>query len=112
MFLSTLATLNFSLALITGLLAAPLTFIPPCKTNGGKIAAAVLLNAISPTTVLFVASAYWGIDVTSVLREAAVAWHVSRTYSPVVVWCVWWPAWVASGVVVFGGRGKEKVKTT
>ncbi|KAL2179461.1 Gaa1-like protein [Thermothelomyces heterothallicus CBS 202.75] len=112
MFLSTLATLNFSLALITGLLASPLTFIPPCRTTGGKIAATVLLNAISPTTVLLVAAAYWGTDVTSVLREAAVAWHVCGTYSPVVVWCVWWPAWVAGGVVVFGGRKKEKVKTT
>ncbi|KAL2139863.1 hypothetical protein VTI28DRAFT_4626 [Corynascus sepedonium] len=115
MFLSTLATLNFSLALITGLLASPLTFLRPYKTPGARIAATVLLKTISPTAVLLAAATYWGTDVASVLKEASVAWHICGTYSPVVVWCVWWPAWVATGVVVLGGRGNNgqaKVKTT
>ncbi|KAH6844855.1 Gaa1-like protein [Chaetomium sp. MPI-CAGE-AT-0009] len=111
MFLSTLATLNFSLAMITGLLAAPLSFVQPCRSPAAKAAATVLLTAVSPTAVLLAGALYWGADVTGVLREAAVAWHVCGTYSPVVVWCVWWPAWVAGSVVVLGGRrevGKEK----
>ena len=111
MFLSSLATLNFSLALITGLLAAPLSFVRPCRSTAAKVAVSVLLNAVSPTAVVLAAAAYWGTDVTSVLREAAVGWHVCGTYSPVVVWGVWWPAWVAGGVVVLGGGGKGKVKS-
>ncbi|KAK3906247.1 rhomboid protein 2 [Staphylotrichum tortipilum] len=111
MFLSTLATLNFSLAMITGLFAVPLSFLRPVASPAGKIVVGgVLLNLISPSAVLLAAAGYWGLDVTSVLREAAVGWQVCGTYSPVVVWCVWWPAWVAAGVVVLGERkgGKEK----
>ncbi|KAH6649616.1 Gaa1-like protein [Chaetomium tenue] len=85
MFLSTLATLNFSLAMITGLLAAPLSFVQPYRSPAAKTAATVLLNALSPTAVLLAGVLYWGTtDVTGVLREAAVAWHVCGTYSPVV----------------------------
>ncbi|KAK3301516.1 Gaa1-like protein [Chaetomium fimeti] len=110
MFLSTLATLNFSLAMITGLLAAPLSFVRPCRSAAAKAAASALLTAVSPAVVLLAAALYWGVDVTTVLREASVAWHVCGTYSPVVVWCVWWPAWVAGSVVVLGGRREEAVK--
>ena len=117
MFLSTLATLNFSLATITGLLASPLTFVRPAQSPTSKVAATLLLHAVSPPAVLLAGALYWGMDVTSVLREASVAWHVCGTYSAVVVWCVWWPAWVAGCVVVLGGgKGSEeeggKVKTT
>ncbi|KAL2134618.1 hypothetical protein VTI74DRAFT_11360 [Chaetomium olivicolor] len=116
MFLSTLATLNFSLALIVGLLASPLSFIRPLPTSTSpalKITSLGLLNLISPTTLLLAGAAYWGVGVESLLREAALGWHVCGTYSPVVVWCVWWPAWVVGGVVVLGTGGRGgKVKTT
>ena len=113
MFLSSLATLNFSLALITGLLATPLSFIQPCRSLASKVTVTLLLNAISPTAVVVAAAVYWGVDVGAVLRGAAVGWHVSGTWTPVVVWCVWWPAWVAGGVVVLGGGGEKggKVKS-
>ena len=112
MFLSSLATLNFSLALITGLLATPLSFIQPCHTPTSKIIVSVLLNTISPTAVVLAAAVYWGVGVGDVLTGAAVGWGVSGTWTPVVVWCVWWPAWVAGGVVVLGGRGETgKVKS-
>jgi glycosylphosphatidylinositol transamidase len=110
MFLSSLATLNFSLALIVGLLATPLSFIQPCKSVASKAVVYALLNAVSPVAVVGLAAAYWGVDVASVVRGAAVGWGVCGTYSPVVVWCVWWPAWVAGGVVVLGGGGKEEKK--
>jgi glycosylphosphatidylinositol transamidase len=98
--------------MITGLLAAPLSFVQPYRSPAAKTAVMVLLNAISPTAVLLAGALYWGTDVHSVLREAAVAWHVCGTYSPVVVWCVWWPAWVAGSVVVLGGGRAVKEKTT
>ncbi|KAK4187829.1 putative GPI transamidase component GAA1 [Podospora australis] len=114
MFLSALATLNFSLAMIIGLLAAPLSFVGPFPNSPvASIICFVLLNIISPPAVLFASALYWGLDVTSVLREAAVAWHVTGTYSAVVVWCVWWPAWLAASVSVLGRpeAGHKKVKT-
>lgn len=113
MFLSSLATLNFSLALIVGLLAAPLSFVRPLSSSPSsssfpsvavikKLASTALLSAVSPASVLLAGAAYWGLDVRTVLREAAVAWHVCGTYSAVVVWCVWWPAWLAAGLVMLG----------
>jgi glycosylphosphatidylinositol transamidase len=77
--------------------------------------ATVAMNAISPPAVLFAGAAYWGVGVRDVLREAAVAWHVCGTWTQVVVWCVWWPAWLAGSVVVLGRPGVGgggKVKTT
>ncbi|KAK4146624.1 rhomboid protein 2 [Dichotomopilus funicola] len=135
MFLSTLATLNFSLALLVGVLAVPLTFVPnSISPNSGlpsRVLATILLNVFNPTAVLVGLGLVYGwfggggvdaaagADVSNgvkwmtggvwgVLREAAVGWHVCGTYSPVVVWCVWWPAWVAAQVVVLG---KKEVKT-
>lgn len=117
MFLSSLATLNFSLALMVGLLSAPLSFVRsfPDATSSSpaakRAACAALLAAVSPTSVLLAAALYWGLDVQSVLREAAVAWHVCGTWSAVVVWCVWWPAWLAGGLIAWGrpeAKGKAK----
>ncbi|KAL2115064.1 hypothetical protein VTJ04DRAFT_10727 [Mycothermus thermophilus] len=118
--LSTLATLNFSLSFFVGLLAAPLSFITrPIYAAHPAVAALEVLGLLvsSPATGVLAAAAtaYGSHGLTDVLREAALAWHVSGTYTAVIVWCVWWPAWVAGGLVVFGGRkgGKgEKVKTT
>ncbi|KAK1753514.1 rhomboid protein 2 [Echria macrotheca] len=113
MFLSSLATLNFSLALIIGLLAAPLTFMRPFPTSpAARFLCASLLNAVSPTAALLIATAVWrGLDVSTILRGAAFAWDVCGMYTPVVVWCVWWPAWMAGSLVVLGRPEERKVKT-
>ena len=115
MFLSSLATLNFSLAMIIGLLSAPLSFVKPFPNSAAARAVCfALLNAISPAAVLLAGAAYWKLSVTTILTEAAVAWHVSGTYSSVLVWCVWWPAWLAGCVTVLGRPGdkeEEKNKT-
>lgn len=140
MFLSALATLNFSLALLVGLLAAPLTFTPVSASvsgsrthtttntnaNAATAAYALLLHALSPPAVLAAAVAllrvFAGagagvgeIGVADVLREAAFGWDVWGLYTPLIVWCVWWPAWLVGFVVLLGGSaagrgaGKQKV---
>jgi len=114
MFLSSLATLNFSLALIVGVLSTPLTFMQPWPNSPAiRVSCTVLLNAIAPTAVLVSSAAFWSLDIGVVLREAAFAWDVYGMYSSVVVWCVWWPAWLAGSVTVLGrprpeGRVKDK----
>ncbi|KAK0611165.1 Gaa1-like protein [Immersiella caudata] len=108
MFLSSLATLNFSLALLIGLLASPLTFMRPWPGSAAaRYTCTLLLNAISPTAVIFAGAKYWGLEVGEVLEQAAFGWDVCGMYTPVVVWCVWWPAWLAGSVVTLG-RPKAK----
>lgn len=114
MFLSTLATLNFSLAFLVGLCAAPLSFIRP--TPGRPVigtALALLLSVTSPMAVLLGGSVLLGRDIVDVLLEANFGWHVWGMWTQVVVWLVWWPAWVIGSVVVastFFGPGNEVAK--
>lgn len=41
-------------------------------------------------------------SIGEVLREAAFGWRVWGMYTSVVVWGVWWPAWLVGAVVVLG----------
>jgi glycosylphosphatidylinositol transamidase len=102
MFLSSLATLNFSLALLVGLLAAPLTYVRPLTGYPVLIVFGIILNALAPTAVLYTGSFYWNISVGEILQEAAFGWNVWGMNTQVVVWCVWWPAWLIGSIVLLG----------
>jgi glycosylphosphatidylinositol transamidase len=110
MFLSTLATLNFSLSLLVGLLATPLSFV----RLGSKFWS-IPLAVFSPPVVLAIATAVLKhgslTAIGDVLREAAFGWDVMGMYTPVVVWCVWWPAWLVGSLVVLGRPSVGKAKT-
>ncbi|KAJ5659882.1 hypothetical protein N7507_006333 [Penicillium longicatenatum] len=104
--LSTLATLNFSLSFMIGLLCAPLSFINRLECVGAKRYAfsslgLVLLNLLSPPTVLIGVCWYTGVSVETVLTQAAFGWDVWGMWTQVVVWCVWWPAWLI-GCILLG----------
>src|SRR5579871_4248069 len=100
MFLSSLATLNFSLALLVGLLTAPLTYVRPLTGNPLLVILGIILSTLAPTTVLYMGSFYWDVPVSEILREAAFGWNVWGMNTQVVVWCVWWPAWLIGSVVL------------
>ena len=101
MFLSALATLNFSLAFLIGLLSAPLTFTPiRLQSRAVAFGGSLLLNLFSPFAVLFACSRYWNVLVGDVLIEAAFGWNVWGMRTQVIVWCVWWPAWLLGTVVM------------
>ncbi|KAL8915552.1 MAG: hypothetical protein Q9171_000117 [Xanthocarpia ochracea] len=111
MFLATLATLNFSLAFLIGLLSAPLSFVgvamsadngdaPPKLTTPQKIACNVLLHLLSPPVVVLAVCKIFGVDAGAMLAEAAFGWKVSGLWTQVVVCCVWWPAWLIGAVIV------------
>jgi|SRR5450432_2491899 GPI-anchor transamidase subunit GAA1 len=103
MFLSSLATLNFSLALLVGLLAAPLSFVQPSSGNTISIIFfGIILNALAPPMVLYAGSLYWQIPVGEILKEAAFGWDVWGMNTQVVIWCVWWPAWLIGNVILLG----------
>ncbi|KAJ0420192.1 Gaa1-like protein [Aspergillus carlsbadensis] len=109
LFLSTLATLNFSLSFMVGLLCAPLSFVhrisaetAPVLRYTLSIAGLVFLNILSPPVVLLAGCVYFGVSVETVLTEAAFGWDVWGMWTQVIVWCVWWPAWVVGGALVGG----------
>jgi glycosylphosphatidylinositol transamidase len=103
MFLSALATLNFSQSLIIGLLSAPLSFVR--RTNGRKstIAQFLLLAPLNPVVVAQIATYVGKVELLDVLVKAAEGWEVWGLWTQVVVWLVWWPAWFCGSVVVASG---------
>jgi glycosylphosphatidylinositol transamidase len=121
MFLSSLATLNFSLAFLVGLFAAPLTYVSPLPSRPIiRTIVTVLLNLFSPTMVFAAAVALagkeiggmklgqGGMSLGEVLKEAAFGWDVWGMNTQVVVWCVWWPAWIVGGILVWGRPRNER----
>ncbi|OAF99780.1 Glycosylphosphatidylinositol:protein transamidase, GAA1 component [Paraphaeosphaeria sporulosa] len=101
MYLSALATLNFSQSLMVGLLTAPLSFVR--RSSGSRAAAKLqfaLLAAINPVMVVYGATYVGKIELLDVLVKAAEGWHVWGMWTQVVVWLVWWPAWFSGSVVV------------
>lgn len=105
--LSTLATLNFSLSFIIGLMCVPLSFLGRLQGLAAPLRYAlttcslVLMNLLSPPIVLLVVCWYFGVSVETVLTQAAFGWDVWGMWTQVVVWCVWWPAWLI-GCVLLG----------
>jgi glycosylphosphatidylinositol transamidase len=122
LFLSALATLNFSLSLFLGLLCSPLSFVgyveqstpsaPPSDTSapGEKpkdpirsvkaVFGLVVLNYLAPTTVLLAACKMRDVSVEKVLVEAAFGWDVWGLWTQVAVWCIWWPAWLTGCILL------------
>lgn len=112
--LSTLATLNFSLAFMVGILAAPLSFVRPLPPKSDTqpeylinlaigAVATVLFSVTSPPTLLYAVGAYWDKPIAWLLLEMAKGWSAQGVYTAFVVWAVWWPAWVLGGVVLYSG---------
>lgn len=101
MFLSALATLNFSLSFMIGLCSVPFTFIRPfphARWSAGLVSL-LLLQGLTPTSALVAIAYYWGDSVRGILKEAAFGWVVWGMWTQVFVWCVWWPSWIVVGVL-------------
>ncbi|KAI7298630.1 Glycosylphosphatidylinositol:protein transamidase, GAA1 component, partial [Hortaea werneckii] len=107
--LSTLATLNFSLAFVVGLISAGLCFVrtrprpahPTANIAVGTLTA--LAHSItSPPVVIYFLNWYlakgkgW-YDVSWLLYEMAQGWVAQDVYTSFVIWAIWWPAWVSAG---------------
>ena len=114
LFLTVLATLNFSLSMFLGLLCAPIAFVDRVPGKAGLAALQyMILLLTSPVTVVGGLAAYaqtyfpqdstageMGI-LTTWLVKFAFGWNVWGSWGvPLGVFCVWWPAWTVSGVVV------------
>lgn len=103
LFLSALATLNFSLSFLIGLGAVPVTFIKPTKCKLVAVLQHLVLAVANPMVALVGVAVYMGEPLGTVLGEAQVGWEINGLWTAVVVWGVWWPAWVVAGVGAWGG---------
>ncbi|KAI9788624.1 MAG: Glycosyl phosphatidyl inositol protein transamidase complex subunit [Peltula sp. TS41687] len=111
LFLSALATLNFSLSFLIGLLSSPLSFIRPASSSSAakkkenNLLKSLLLHLLSPMSLLSLYAFALGgggpAGLNHVLTTAGFAWNVHAVWTPVVVWYVWWPAWFV-GVILLG----------
>jgi GPI-anchor transamidase subunit GAA1 len=102
LFLSTLATINFSLSFVIGLLSVPFTFTRFLKAGIiERVFFWTLLQVLSPMMALELVAKYWGLPVGEILKEAAFGWKVWGMWTQVVVFGVWWPAWIAAQVGVW-----------
>lgn len=61
-----------------------------------------MLALLAPTTVALAGCWWWDLGVGQLLGDAAYAWDVGGTNTQVVVWCVWWPAWIIGMVLLYG----------
>ncbi|RMD39333.1 hypothetical protein DV735_g5790, partial [Chaetothyriales sp. CBS 134920] len=107
LFLTVLATLNFSLSMFLGLACAPLAFVS--RTPGKPVLAALQYLALalfSPAAVSLGLLAYAQISLGSArLSEwftlLAFGWNVWGSWGVLVgVFCIWWPAWTAQALLV------------
>lgn len=118
--LATWATINFSLALVVGLLASPLSFLRPINLTSSEkteredqrnallslvlgMFALLAWLALSPPLVLYALSWYLQKDLSWLLLEIAKGWSAQGVWSNLVIWNIWWPAWVLGGVVLSSG---------
>jgi glycosylphosphatidylinositol transamidase len=102
LFLSALAILNFSLSFMIGIFSTPFnySYLQPKGRLWVAFLLALVLQVLAPTTALVGVAVYWGGEVTMILAEAAFGWWVWGMWTQVVLWCVWWPAWLTAGVLV------------
>ena len=125
-----LATLNFSLAFVIGILCSPLSFVRPLprlpffqpqaqskdatksKPFIPSLAIAIPATlgyvAIAPPVVVYATNAYFRSDIGWILVEMARGWSAQGVWTNGIVWGIWWPAWVLGGAVLFSGALRKR----
>lgn len=104
LFLTVLATLNFSLSMCLGIVAAPLAFVD--RMNGRPVIAVLqysVLTILSPTSLFFYTSFFLGKDdgLAEWLTRLAFGWNIWGSWGvPVGVLCIWLPAWIVGATLV------------
>lgn len=98
--LTTLAMINFSLALALGVVCAPMTWITPKESeslNFGTLVNAILLSAACPL-VVFVALAHYALDTSiySLLGQLMSSYRNLGVSTWPVIMSTWVPLWLVS----------------
>jgi GPI-anchor transamidase subunit GAA1 len=107
LFLTVLATLNFSLSMFLGLLCTPLAFVDRVPGNFVlsmlQYAVLVILSPVGTTGLLFTYLNLLSGQEASIqqwLTSLAFGWNVWGSWGvPVGVLCIWWPAWTVGATL-------------
>lgn len=91
LFLTALATLNFSLSLVMGLLTIPLAWL---RLQSPLINSMPLLIASSPWTGIYLLSLYKGISIHEFLHELLWSWHGLQVWTWFTIVGLWLPVWL------------------
>ncbi|CCG80708.1 putative GPI transamidase component [Taphrina deformans PYCC 5710] len=103
MFLSAIATINFSLALSIGVMSFPYSFIGPVHNKVQQIPIRVaLLVLTSPMSILYLFCTFTGIDWRDVVVDVVFGYEWLHVWTPLAIFGVWWPAYFLTSVVVSG----------
>lgn len=108
LFLTVLATLNFSLSMFLGIVCVPLAFVD--RVRGRNVLAALqylILVVLSPMGLVGGIGAY-GLFVLSKddlvvswLERVAFGWNIWGSWGvPVAILCIWLPAWIVGATLV------------
>ncbi len=100
MVLAALATLNFSLSFLIGILLAPLSFVKRTDIPMLNYAQLLFMAVLNPIMATQLGTWLLGGDLTELLIKAAQGWHIWGQWTHLVVWFVWFPAWAIANVVV------------
>ena len=103
MFLAALATLNFSLSILVGVLCVPLSYVRRSDNNSITGLQMLILAMTNPLLVVQTATKLLGVDLIDVLMQSAIGWHIWGMWTQVVVWLVWFPAWLVGALVASTG---------
>ncbi|OAL30731.1 hypothetical protein AYO22_01351 [Fonsecaea multimorphosa] len=108
LFLTVLATLNFSLSMFLGIVCIPLVFVDRTRSRPGfSLVQYLILAIVSPMGLAIGLSAYGvlvlGRDDVLVqwLQQLALGWNIWGSWGvPVGILCIWLPAWVVGATLV------------
>jgi glycosylphosphatidylinositol transamidase len=101
MLLTALATINFSLSLIIGVLCFPLLFARTSCSATSQIAGRCILLLTSPLVILLGICMTWKLQVEDVVSMLAFSYTHLHVWTPLAVWGIWWPAYMLGSIVVF-----------
>ena len=108
LFLTVLATLNFSLSMFLGVMCTPLAFVGRIEANHGLATLQYLVLVIMSPVGVAVALAGYGVLIAGEddilvhwLQQFAFGWNVWGSWGvPIGVLCIWLPAWIVSATLV------------
>lgn len=102
-FLAVLATLNFSLSFLVGLICVPFSFVRRTRSMGVNVALLAVLAVLNPLLVVRAVTKLLGGDVAGLLVTAAQGWHIWGLWTQVILFLVWLPAWaIHTSIVAMG----------
>ncbi|OCT53066.1 GPI transamidase component GAA1 [Cladophialophora carrionii] len=107
LFLTVLATLNFSLSMFLGIICTPLAFVDRTRSRPWPASVQYLILVIMSPMGVAAGLGGYGMSIgkpdliVDWLRRLAFGWNVWGSWGvPIGVLCIWLPAWVVSATLV------------